>query len=291
MKDLYLKDLLNLTEDDVNNSKIALNMYAEKSKNITITAFQMWDKSTNENDREVYYSYWSHYGNQRNFKNGQLCFGFVQLPNNNKRWLLVTVGKIIDVPNTPNICDYEEVNKYSGFLGRLIVELDKGNTYNRYVFNLSTYLDKLKVVEILSHDYQKIQFNGYENVQLSYYDLRTILESQKYIDYKKALSHVKGIYCLTDTNKDSKGNHLYIGSAYGEQGLTQRWECYIDTNHGGNKALIDLYNAKGNDYFEKNFKFTLLEYFGMSTDKNKILDREEYWKKAFDTRIHGLNCN
>ena len=284
MNTLKLKDLFNLTDKEIHNSKIALNMYSDRSKGIT--AFQTWEESS-EKDREVYYSYWSHYGPNRNFKNEQLCFGFVQLPNDNKKWLLVTVGKIINVPNKPDICDYKEIKKYSGFLGRLIINLDKGNTYQRYVFNLSHYINEIKVVELLSHDYQKIKFNGYDNVQLSYHDLKVILEGQKYSDYKEALSHVKGVYCLTDM----KEGNLYIGSAYNKYGLAQRWNDYINTKTGGNKALIDLYNKKGSFYFEENFRFTLVEYFDMKTDETTIINRENYWKMAFDTREHGLNCN
>ena len=290
MNNLFLKDLFNLTDEEISNSKIALNMYSDKDNDIT--AFQTWDNSKDENNREVWFSYWSHYSfsknrKERNFKNGQLCFGFIKLPSNNNRWLLVTVGKIVSVPNAPDFCEYKEVEKYSGFLGRLIIDLDKGNTYQRYVFNLSKYIDKIKVVELLPHDYQKIIFDGYDNVQLSYHDLKIILDNLKYHDYRIALSKIKGIYCLTDTNT----GHLYIGSASGEFGLAQRWNDYINTKNGGNKALIDLYNQEGDEYFEKYFKFTLIEYFGMQTDKKTIGYRENYWKMAFDTREHGLNCN
>ena len=285
MKDLYLNDLFCLSNDEIANSKIALNMVTDKSNNVT--AFQEWEES-DSNDRYVDFSYWSHYGDKRNFKVGQLCFGFVQLPGNNKKWLLVTAGQIVNIPDKPHFCEYETITKYLGFLGRLVVEIDKGNTYSRYVFNLSSYLNRIKVIELLSHDYQKIKFNGYENVQLSYHDLNIILESNKYAAYKEALSHVKGIYCLTDTK--AKEKKLYIGSAYGERGLAQRWDCYINTKTGGNKALIELYQEKGPEYFEENFKFTLIEYFGLSVSNEKILEREIYWKDAFDTKDQ-LNCN
>lgn len=287
MKDLYLKDLLNLTDEEISNSKIALNMTTNG-----ILAFQEWENS-NVNKRNVDFSYWSHssYKNnnkKRNFTEvGQQCFGFVRIPNDNNKWLLVTVGKIKKIPDKPAVCEYEEIEKYSGFLGRLIVGLHKGNTFSNYVFNLSKFINKIKVVEVLPHEYQKIIFDGYDNVQLSFNELHYILNGLKYHDYQNALAKIKGIYCLTDTQT---GN-LYIGSAYGEDGLVQRWADYIDTNHGGNKALIDLYNAKGHDYFKKYFRFTLLEYFGKRTDTKKILDREQYWKRAFDTLEHGLNCN
>ena len=54
--------------------------------------------------------------------------------------------------------------------------------------------------------------------------------------------------------------------------------------------LVELFNEEGAEYFEKNFTFTLLEYFGLSYDPNKIIEREQYWKKCLDTK-HGYNDN
>ena len=285
MKDLYLKDILNLSEEDIQNARIALNMKVNNQ-----SAFQVWEESKPDN-REVEFSYWSHYSpKKRNFLQGQICFGFVQLPNDNKKWLLVTVGKIIKVPKTnekPQICEYEEIDKFSGFLGRLIVEINKGNKFSTYVFKLTKFINEIKVTEILSQEYKKIEFCGYDNVHLSFNELNTILNSEKYSSYKQNLSCVKGIYCLTDT----KAGKLYIGSAYGEHGFAQRWGDYIDTKNGGNAALIELYNKKGESYFENNFEFTIIEIFAKNTDITRITNRESYWKRVFLTRENGYNRN
>ena len=66
---------------------------------------------------------------------------------------------------------------------------------------------------------------------------------------------------------------------------------YLDSKHGGNKKLIALYEQKGEEYFEKYFTYTLLEYFGLSYDPIKILEREQYWKRCFDTIKNGYNDN
>lgn len=84
---------------------------------------------------------------------------------------------------------------------------------------------------------------------------------------------------------------IYIGSATGEEGVAQRWGNYLDSKHGGNKKLIALYERKGSEYFEKYFTYTLLEYFGLSYDPIKILEREQYWKKCLDTIRNGYNDN
>lgn len=44
------------------------------------------------------------------------------------------------------------------------------------------------------------------------------------------------------------------------------------------KKLIALYEQKGCEYFEKYFTYTLLEYFGLSYDPIKVLERKQYWK-------------
>ena len=48
---------------------------------------------------------------------------------------------------------------------------------------------------------------------------------------------------------------------------------------------------KGTEYFEKYFTYTLLEYFGLSYDPMKIIEREQYWKQCFDTIKNGYNDN
>lgn len=84
---------------------------------------------------------------------------------------------------------------------------------------------------------------------------------------------------------------LYIGSATGEDGIVQRWGIYLDSKHGCNKKLIALYNEKGPEYFEEYFTYTHIEYFGLSYDSGRILEREQYWKMCFNTIKNGYNDN
>lgn len=274
MKDLYLNDIFNLSEKEIENSKIVLDMTADGKRCIDI-----WNTT-----RDVSYTYWSNYGEQKNFKKGQRCFGFVQI--NKNKYLLTTVGDILEVPDYAT-CKYKEVEKYKGFIGRLIVNVPKGNTFSRYVFNLKKYIYDTKVLEILPKDYETISFNGLDNIHLKYSDLKLILNNEKYSDYRNALIKIKGVYCLTDT----KEGKLYIGSAYGENGIAQRWSNYLNTKTGGNEALIELYKKEGEKYFEEYFTFTVIEFFGMNYDTNRIIDRETYWKNAFATKTTGYNKN
>lgn len=65
----------------------------------------------------------------------------------------------------------------------------------------------------------------------------------------------------------------------------------MNSTHGGNKKLKELYNKEGKEYFEKYFTFTLLEYFSLNYDHDRIIEREQYWKHCFDTIKNGDNDN
>jgi hypothetical protein len=139
----------------------------------------------------------------------------------------------------------------------------------------------------LSREYQPVQFNGYENVHFSFPILLQILSSKKYEEYRNSLTQINGIYCLTDTYTGK----LYIGSAYGDAGIAQRWDCYVATLTGGNKSLKKLYEEKGDKYFKDNITFTLMEWFDKRVPVRKVVERENYWKEALGSRKHGYNNN
>lgn len=42
-------------------------------------------------------------------------------------------------------------------------------------------------------------------------------------------------------------------------------------------------------YIIDNFTYTILEIFDMKTKKEDIIKREEFWKRAFKTKQHGMN--
>lgn len=57
-----------------------------------------------------------------------------------------------------------------------------------------------------------------------------------YADWHTALSSVRAIYLIVDRTDGKQ----YVGSAYGEDGLLQRWSMYINTKHGHNKKIKEL---------------------------------------------------
>ena len=84
---------------------------------------------------------------------------------------------------------------------------------------------------------------------------------------------------------------MYVGSAYGDEGIWARWSCYFRTGHGYNDELTKLTKSNGIGYARKNFQFSLLEFRSMKTDNKVILDRESYWKQVLRTNEFGYNKN
>ncbi|WP_270657263.1 GIY-YIG nuclease family protein [Eubacterium callanderi] len=124
---------------------------------------------------------------------------------------------------------------------------------------------------------------------MNHKDMQHIINSDK-PSWKQALSNVKGVYVVTDTNNGS----LYIGSASGNvDGIWQRWSGYADSGNliGGNKEFAEIMKNKGEDYLINNFQYSILEIFDTKTKIETIIERENYWKNVLDTKKHGMNHN
>ncbi len=282
---LMLNDILNLSDKTIQNSKIELNMHAGRGGQPFLDRWLKYSDEEKSNGTCPNCSYWAWYTTkQRNFVPGQFVFSFARMYDD--KWLLISAAQIIDVLKA-DWAVVEVLEKFRPLFGRLIINCKKGNTNSRYVFNMKKYIDVTTVEEILPCIYSGEKFNGYDNINLPFHRLADIFNGKILPTYYEALKKITGIYCLTDTNTGK----LYIGSATGGEGVAQRWGNYLDSKHGGNKKLIELYNKEGSEYFEKHFTYTLIEYFGLSYDPIKIIEREQYWKKCFDTIKHGYNDN
>lgn len=147
--------------------------------------------------------------------------------------------------------------------------------------------DELEVVQVLPDTFDDDGFPGYDNVCLSYAELKRVIDSGK-SDWKAALENQKAVYVLTDT----KTGKLYVGSATSGNGmLLQRWKSYVANGHGGNKKLRELVEAEGFDYIRDNFQYSIIENFNARVDDVRILQRESYWKRVLRTREFGYNGN
>ena len=146
----------------------------------------------------------------------------------------------------------EFLNKYRK---RLIVKLDENLGIN---FELTYEAIEKKNIEVFEvfPNIASGKFNGYQNVSITHKELREIVSNNE-LSWKLALSSVKAIYVITDI----KTGKLYIGSAYGREGLLNRWNKYVTNLTGENKEFEALVKEKGEGYIPNNFKYSILEIF------------------------------
>lgn len=110
--------------------------------------------------------------------------------------------------------------------------------------------------------------------------------NQKVSTWFGALSNVKGVYLITDTDS---GEH-YVGSTVGNDGIWQRWSTYVANGHGGNKLIKKLLKEKGIEHIN-NFQYSILEIADSHASDDYIRKRETHWKNALKTKDYGLNAN
>lgn len=123
-------------------------------------------------------------------------------------------------------------------------------------------------------------FQSFEQVYLNFRDVELLVQHpDTNITWVKALSSVNGVYLI----KDTCSGKLYVGSAYGNQGIYGRWSAYTKDGHGGNLELRDLDPTA--------FEFSILEIVPATTTADGVIDYENRWKKKLGTRQFGLNRN
>lgn len=147
------------------------------------------------------------------------------------------------------------------------------------------WLPKATEVVEMRQGLQYKQFTDYAEIVLSFPELREIV-AHRYPDWHNALSAVNGIYLITDLCSGK----LYVGAAYGSQGIWGRWADYVRTNgHGNNKALMKLCETGG--YADANFQFSVLMLLSKTATAEQVIRNEQLFKRKLGTNAFGLNCN
>ena len=215
--DLLLNNVLNLTKEEIQKSKIEFNMQAGSGGQPFLDRWLKHSEAEKMSGTCSDCSYWGWYGKQRNFYPGQWVFSFARM--NDDEWLLISAAEIIDVP-ADEWAAANVLERFVPLFGRLIIKCKKGNTFSRYVFNLSKYLDQATVKEILPCLYSGENFEGYDRVHLPYNRLADIFNGRIMPTYYEALKKITGVYCLTDTHN---GKH-YIAWCCSKH-ISQITEC------------------------------------------------------------------
>ena len=238
---------------------------------------EVWARSTED------WQGWQEYRPGRNDFNRPLIFALMQFYHESDSWLFGGVYRVL--ARHDDHYDVELTNLGNSFIGRLKL----GSRYRERTtrVKMERHYDSFEVLEILREPYTGKVFPGYEEIELSFQELETLVYKDR-PDWKVALENVKGVYLVTDTNTGRR----YVGSAYGDHGIWSRWSDYVNSGHGGNKELRKLTKDGDLNYCRAHFSFALLEHRLSNTPDNVILEREAFWKRILFTRgRYGLNRN
>ena len=206
---------------------------------------------------------------------------FAQLKGN--KFLFGGVFKITSRKSSKYKVEY--TNDYKDLIGRLILEYT-GNNTRATVFTPSHIYENSIVSGIYEHRFKGEPFKSYSEINHSFNAIEIIIKNSL-TDWKSALSSVFGIYLLSDKKT---GKH-YIGSAYGKNGIWGRWYDYVNSYHGKNKELKELFNKKSESYFRDNFVFSVLEIISSSSTKEDVIKKESLWKRKLFSKEFGYNKN
>ena len=142
-----------------------------------------------------------------------------------------------------------------------------------------------KPIISIQPDAKKV-FSGFEDLILSYDELKDILENPTvYETWHAALSSVYAIYLVVDQETGKQ----YVGSAYGRGGLLGRWACYVDTHHGDNKLMRELICNYPERYHS--FQFSILQILPKTLTADEVIAIETRYKKKLLSVHFGLNEN
>ena len=273
---IKLNDLLHLTDEQASKAKVKFNRDNGYDDPIDIY----------KSNPDLINKQWLYWRNKnRYFDVGQIAICLVKIRS--EYWLLTTIDTVIEELNVLNGINYKgtPLGEYQKYFGRTIIKFHK--SFQTQGGNYSTIADELEVCQILPDTFDDDDFPGYDKVNLSYIQLKSILDRGKK-DWIAALESQKAVYLITDTNNGK----LYVGSATSSYGmLLQRWSNYVSNGHGGNKELRRIVDSEGIEYVQSYFRYTILENYNSKVDDAVVLERESWWKNILLTRTFGYNDN
>ena len=237
---------------------------------------------TNQFDKE-----WQRHQSKKNFERPHIVTLLPRVIGSDK-WFFVgcwnSLGSGRGSIEYPVLYRTKKRNQTRELVARVVVMCEESVKRQRYR-NAETLADKLIVSELLPEPPIGEKFPGYRNVDLSFSQLRTIIDNEPH-DWRARLEAVGCVYVIAD----SKTGKMYVGIAHSEVGIWNRWAQYAENGHGGNKRLREVLGKKGEKYAE-NFRFSILEIADREIAVDDLRKRESHWKNVFQTRAHGYNEN
>lgn len=304
----FIKSQFNINLED---SKVTLNNCKNDFDPI-LNAMRMQNNTLSDMEYSNTIA-WVGKRNAQLFKVGSYIIQLIQIDRRvRERFMLASIAKVVSCVENPNFVEDMDIKYVAGqptdHVERSVVVPyeDGGNVpTTRYTYKLERIdlgaffglpiLVQFKRSEAYQLVFEKFKdsiilepmcnssiykFPGFKNINHSFKEMVNLIDLP---EWRSALEHQKGIYLLIDTANGKK----YVGSAYGEHSLWQRWKCYLTTGHGGDKGLIPL----GKDYIMDNFKMIVLERCADDLSNTEIIQHESFWKEKLMTREFGYNEN
>lgn len=271
MNPIKLNDILNF--DNLNNVKIRFNLMFKGNWN-PIEMFKNNEMTT------ILNGHYHNYSKNKSYREGQVTVGFIKIKSNENLWLLFHIGRVTKDLNVQNGVgyEYEVLSEYEKYFGRIIVRFK--NKSQNMVRKAESVIDECEIAQILPDVFDNDIFPGYDKVNVSWNELSRVLTKDT---WKTALRNQKGVYLITDTSNGK----MYVGSAYGDEMILNRWKSYVKTGNGGNKELKKLEF----EHIKKHFRYSILDIFKSTTENEIIIGRESWWKETLLSRKFGYNMN
>jgi len=176
--------------------------------------------------------------------------------------------------------DLERDSRFDSLRDRLII--DWGRATRAWVQKLSNK----PVLQIQEPGRRLPPFDDYLEFNLTYAQLKDLFDNEEaQLDWRASLGAVGGVYLIL---AEDCGD-LYVGSAYGEEGIWGRWRSYAASGHGGNARLRAL--VKRDPSYPGHFRFSVLQVLPKTMAREEVLRREARYKEKLGTRAIGLNVN
>lgn len=230
---------------------------------------------------------WNSWRSATNDFNRDFIFSVAQDKHDPTLWLFGGIWEVLERRPEPQAHSYTvalRADLMGPFIRRLWLRHKRSGRNIRQ--RMESVLPTVTVSSILEEPFAGDPFPGHDRINHSLADLQAVV-SQARADWRVPLESMKGVYVI----HDSETGQRYVGSAYGDTGIWQRWATYAATLHGGNEGLKALLEEKGDESYRTNMRFALLEYWSMRTDDSHVLQRESYWKDVLQARSLGHNRN
>jgi hypothetical protein len=275
---MRVKDIFQIFDSNLDATKIKLHLATCAGESDPIDEFL--SGSFNE---------WQSWQKSRNFSRPLVC-SFIQYKRKDS-YLFAGIYHVVDAPvwrETPwgeLMYQYtlQDRAEFSPLSGRLIMHFKRPG---RQPYLLAeNYFDQMRVEEYLPRALSVCQFPGFRHIDLSRAQLELIFQNSE-LSWKSALSSIAGIYLITDVKTGS----LYVGSAYGIGGIWQRWYCYFQNGHGGNRRMQELLIRETENHLV-HFRYSVLEIADLHDSPESVIAREQHWKRLLGSRAFGLNFN